>query len=109
MLLEAAQYKSPSLKVLLVTEKVDALQKAVQRMLLPLNISYYQADKPPGDNNQYWLTWEHRTAIRLAVAKANYSTVVYMEVRGCCTHSESCLSAYNQDENASLVACFVSV
>lgn len=83
MLLEVAQYGSPSLDVLLVTDKADALQQVVQRLLLPLNISYHQAQKPPEDNNQYWLTWEHRTAIKQAVARKNYSTVVYMEVRGC--------------------------
>lgn len=83
MLLEAAQYRSPSLEVLLVTDKADALQKVVQRLLLPLNVSYYQAQKPVEDNNQYWLAWEHRTAIKQAAARRNYSTVVYMEVRGC--------------------------
>ncbi|WIA23248.1 hypothetical protein OEZ85_000019 [Tetradesmus obliquus] len=79
MLLEAAQYRSPTLDVLLVTDKADALQHVVQRLLLPLNISYHQAQKPPNDNNQYWVTWEHRAAIEQAAAKKNYSTVVYME------------------------------
>jgi len=80
MLLEAAKYESPSVDVLLVTDQADALQRAVSRLLLPLNISYHQAQQPPGDHNPYWLTWEHRKAIEQATARKNYTTVVYMEV-----------------------------
>jgi hypothetical protein len=81
MLREAAQYESPVLDVLLVTDRADALQKVVERMQLPLNVAYYQAHRPWLDRSKNWLTWEHRKALQEAVSKHEYDTVVYMEVR----------------------------
>jgi hypothetical protein len=80
MLLETARYESPILDVILVTDNADALKHVVDRMMLPLTVSYYQTQQPSDDNNKYWLTWEHRKAIEQSVAKNNYTTVVYMEV-----------------------------
>jgi hypothetical protein len=87
MLLEAAQYESPVLDMLLVTDKADALRRVVDRMQLPLNISYYQAEKPSNDSNKYWLAWEHRKAVQEAVSQQEYTAVVYMEVINACTAS----------------------
>jgi hypothetical protein len=81
MLREAAQYESPVLDVLLVTDRADALRKVVERMQLPLNVSYYQAHRPGFDRSKYWLTWEHRKALQEAVSTHEYDTVVYMEVK----------------------------
>jgi hypothetical protein len=85
MLREATQYESPVLDVLLVTDRADKLQKVVDRLQLPLNVSYYEAKQPANDSNPYWLTWEHRKAIQEAVSKHEYTAVVYMEVSNVCT------------------------
>jgi hypothetical protein len=103
ILLEAVKYQSPSVDVLLVTDNTNALQRAVSRLQLPLNITYHQGKQPPGDSNVYWLTWEHRAAIEQAVARKNYSTVVYMEV---CMVSCRLFEPVSCDQAANMTALF---
>jgi hypothetical protein len=56
VMLTALTYQSQILDVLLVTDRVIALQTALHGFFYPLNISYYEG-KRGQDIHTYWLTW----------------------------------------------------
>jgi hypothetical protein len=81
MLHTALSYRSRLVDILLVTDKVEPLRKAVSSLQLPLDVSYVGGVPHKQDKSPYWLTWVHRAAIAKAVKAKSYTTVLYMEVR----------------------------
>lgn len=81
MLQMASTYRSPSMDILLVTDKVKPLKKVVSSWRLQLNIDYVEGLPDEKDKSPYWLTWVHRAAIAKAFEAKQYATVLYMEVK----------------------------
>lgn len=82
----AATYRT-NITVVLVTNNADSLKKAVARMSLRYKYTFWDS-KPPADKadghghgggNGWWLMWEHKKAIKEAVAKGNYTSVLHLE------------------------------